>query len=68
MADQADDDMELLLDRYLAGEGSRQENELVGRMFGEVRARVIAALVAGEPHTVVDTAAAWHAVRRKRFA
>lgn len=56
----------MLLDRYLAGETSPEEDETVRRRFGdELRPRVLEALAAREAAKPVDTNAAWRAVQAR---
>jgi ferric-dicitrate binding protein FerR (iron transport regulator) len=53
-----------LLDRYLAGETSAEEDADVRRRFGDdLRPRILAAFATTEPATPVDATAAWHRVQ-----
>jgi Fe2+-dicitrate sensor, membrane component len=55
-----------LLDRYLAGESSPEENEMVRQRFGDdLRPRILAAFAATEPARAVDTTAAWRTVQAR---
>ncbi len=55
-----------LLDRYLAGESSPEEDEMVRRRFGDdLRPRILAAFAATEPSAPVDSAAAWKTVKAR---
>lgn len=65
-ADGLTDSDAALLDRYLAGEGSPEEDETARQRFGDdLRPRILAAFAATEPFVPADTAAAWHTVQAR---
>jgi ferric-dicitrate binding protein FerR (iron transport regulator) len=65
-ADDMTADDATLLDRYLSGESSPDEDEIVRSRFGDdLRPRIVAAFAATEPSAPVDSAVAWRNVKAR---